>query len=243
MLKIISKYFVSFLLFSILGIISIDSLLLPFLTKKGNEIYLPDVRSLDITEAEKILDKFNLKIHYVKYNEIYKEGEVINTSPRAFTKVKLGRDIKISIASAKKDFIMENFIDKSYRSTKLLLDRNDIIIDTTIYEYNDKTIKDNIIYHYPKSVKKIMDNTLLTFIIIKVTRPDYYRVPDLINLGLSSALKKIAESGLLVGKIEYEYDSNWLNNTVLEQNPTENQIVTTPREINLIISKDTTDNE
>ena len=43
--------------------------------------------------------------------------------------------------------------------------------------------------------------------------------------------------------IEYEYVDTLLDNTVLEQNPTEDQIVTTPREINLIISKDTTNNE
>ena len=35
MLKVIFKYFISFLLFSILAIITIDSLLLPFLTKKN----------------------------------------------------------------------------------------------------------------------------------------------------------------------------------------------------------------
>ena len=105
------------------------------------------------------------------------------------------------------------------------------------------TIKDNIIYHYPKVGKKITDNTRLTFIISRGTRPDYYRVPNLINLGLNSALKKIAESGLLVGRMEYEYVDTLLDNTVLEQNPTENQIVTTPREIDLIISKDTTNNE
>ena len=49
---------------------------LVFLTKQNNEIYLPDVRSLDITEAENILDKFNLKIYcgfFFNHDSIYRK--------------------------------------------------------------------------------------------------------------------------------------------------------------------------
>ena len=235
--KILFKYFVSFLLFSILAIIAIDTLLLPLLTKK-NEIYLPDVRSLNIDEAKEILDKFNLNIHYTKYDENYKDGEVIGMSPRRFTKVKIGRDIKISVASAKKDFIMENFIDKSYRSTKILLDRNNIIIDTIIYEYSEKIKKNNIMYHYPKKGKKVTKDIRLTLIVSAGIPPDYYIVPNLINLSLNSALKKIAQSGLLVGIKEYEYVDTLLNNTVIYQDQPAYKRLSMPFEINLTISKD-----
>tara|TARA_Y100001970_G_scaffold122493_2_gene151859 strand:+ start:28883 stop:29611 length:729 start_codon:yes stop_codon:yes gene_type:complete len=239
----IFKYSVSFLLIFILSIIVLDFLILPTLTKRGNELYLPDVRSMHISEAEKKLEKFNLKVHYMKYNPSYKKDEVIATSPRPFTKVKIGRDIKISIASAKQDFIMDDFINKSYRSTKLLLDRNNILIDTTIYEYNENIIKDNIIYHYPKSGKKITDSTPITLVVSSGNPPDYYRVPDLINKTLNNAIEEIAKAGLLLGKVRYEYDSRLLNNTVLEQDPPKNKKLSIPLEINLIISKDTTENE
>tara|TARA_B100000579_G_C22843464_1_gene862956 strand:+ start:690 stop:1418 length:729 start_codon:yes stop_codon:yes gene_type:complete len=238
MSKTIFRYIISFILFSSLSIIFIDIALLPFLTKKGNEIYLPDVKSMNIEDAKSILKDFNLKIHYKKYNIEYKEDEVIDTSPRAFTKVKKGREIKISLASAKKDFIMEDFIDKSYRNTKLLLDRNNIIIDTTIYEYSEKIKKDNIIYHYPKSGKKVEDNTKLTLIVSSGNPPDYYIVPNLINLSLNSALKKIAESGLLVGNKRYEYIDTLLNNTIIYQDQPAYKRLSMPLEINLTISKD-----
>ena len=239
----IFKYSISFLIVSILSIIAVDSLILPVLAKRGNELYLPNVESMNIKEAEKNLEKFNLKVHYMKYNPSYKENEVISTSPRPFTKVKIGRDIKVSVASAKQDFIMDDFINESYRSTKLLLDRNSILIDTTIYEYNENIIKDNIIYHYPRSGKKITDDTPITLVISSGNPPDYYRVPDLVNKTLNNAMEEIAKAGLLLGKIRYEYNSRLLNNTVLEQNPPKNKKLSIPLEINLIISKDTTENE
>ena len=238
MRKTIFRYIIFFILFSAISIIFVDLVLLPFLTKKGNEIYLPDVKYMNIEEAKVLLKDFNLKIYYKKYNEEFNEDDVIDTSPRAFTKVKKGREIKISLAPAKKDFIMDDFIDKSYRNTKLLLDRNNIIIDTTIYEYSEKIKKDNIIYHYPKKGKKIGDNTKLTLIVSSGNPPDYYIVPNLINLSLNSALKKIAESGLLVGNKRYEYIDTLLNNTIIYQDQPAYKRLSMPLEINLTISRD-----
>ena len=44
--------------------------------------------------------------------------------------------------------------------------------------------------------------------------PDYYIVPDLINLSFNKGKIKISESGLLLGKISYEYVDTLLNNTI-----------------------------
>ena len=154
MINYISKYFISFLIVGIISILTIDFIVLPSITQKKNEVFLPDVRLADIEEAKEILKDFNLSVFYVDNNKNYKEGHVIETSPRSFSKVKKGRDVKIIVSAAKEDFIMGDYIDKSYRTVKLQFDRNNIIIDTTIYEYNESIKKDNIIFHYPKKGKK-----------------------------------------------------------------------------------------
>ena len=70
-----------------------------------------------------------------------------------FQKVKKGRNVKIIVSAAKEDFIMGDYIDKSYRSVKLQFDRNNIIIDTTIYEYNE-SIKRQYNISLPKKREK-----------------------------------------------------------------------------------------
>ena len=60
----------------------------------------------------------------------------------------------------------------------------------------------------------------------------------MINLSLNSALKKIAESGLLLGRKEYEYIDTLLNNTIIYQDQPAYKRLSMPLEINLTISKD-----
>ena len=52
------------------------------------------------------------------------------------------------------------------------------------------------------------------------------------------AKKRISKSGLILGKLRYEFDQNYLNNTVLEQSHPANKRLSFPAEIDLILSTD-----
>ena len=66
------------------------------------------------------------------------------------------------------------------------LDRNNILIDTTIYEYNENIIKDNIIYHYPRSGKKITSEQIATL----TNLAEDYSVSELVDNCLAKNKKK-----------------------------------------------------
>ena len=237
--KVIFKYIFSFILIGSIFLIIINFIILPLIANKNKEIYIPDVKGLHINEATKILDKFSIKTFYIDYIEGYNIGEVLSTSPRAFTKVKEGRELKITVIAAKEDIIINNFINNSLRSAELYFDRNNIPIDTVIYEYNEKYKNNIIITQYPKEGNKITDETKITLVVSLGMPPDYYIVPDLINLSLNKGKVKINESGLLIGNIHYEYVDTLLNNTIIQQDQPAYKRLSMPLEINLTISKDT----
>ena len=54
MINYIAKYFISFLIVGIISILTIDFIVLPSITQKKNEVFLPDVRLTDIEEAKEI---------------------------------------------------------------------------------------------------------------------------------------------------------------------------------------------
>tara|TARA_Y100000590_G_C15687591_1_gene1002199 strand:+ start:748 stop:1476 length:729 start_codon:yes stop_codon:yes gene_type:complete len=238
MIKFLYRYIAAFIFWFIVIIFFINFIILPFLANQRQELYLPDVRGIDIEEAKEVLNNFNLKIFYSKYKDGYIPNEVISTSPRAYTKVKSGRDIKLTLAGYKDDIILDNFINLSYRSTLLKLSRLNLEIDTTIFEYSEKVGKDNIIDQYPKAGKKINDDTKIILIVSQGNPPDYYIVPDLINMSLNKGINKILSSGLLVGSKRYEYVDTLLNNTIIQQDQPPYKKLSMPMEINLIISKD-----
>ena len=244
-MKFLVKYIISFAATGLLLLLIMATIVLPYITKKNDTIYLPDVRNLNIVKAEKILsDKnFNIEIVQSNFNENYLPNEVVAMIPRAYTKVKTGRTIKLKIAGDKEDIILDDFFNKSLRNTKIVLDQNNIFIDTLIYEYNTKVAKDYIIDQYPKKNQLIESFDKITLIVSMGTPPDYYTVPNLININFKKAKDILAKSGLILGKVNYEYTDDFLNNTILEQSLTPEMRLSFPHKIDLIISTDRMKNE
>ena len=185
----------------------------------------------------------NIEIINSSYTDKFKPNDVINMIPRAFSKVKKGRTIKLKIAGQKENVLMDNLVGKSLRNAKIQIDRKQLLIDTLIYEYNINVPKNNIIDQYPKHGKSLNSFDDISLIVSLGIPPDYYIVPHLINKNLTRAKEIIAKSGLILGNITYEFNDQYLNNTVLEQDLTENMRLSFPSIINLIVSTDRINNE
>ena len=226
--------------FGIIGLISLDRIVLPLITNYNKAIYLPDLTSIDFRIAQKRLDSLDLgyKIIMHEYDDLYKPYSIIEMSPRPFTKLKTGRIIKLTVADEKKDIILDDYSDKSLRSVKLQLNRDNLKIDTLIYEYNESVKKDFIISQYPRTGKMLKSGDMLTLIVSQGPPPNYYITPNLINMSLKKAKEMISKAGLVLGNITYEYNTKYLNNTVLEQNKTPGMRLSFPAKIDLIISTD-----
>ena len=237
MIKGIFKFTVTLIINSLFILLIFDFIIMPSFINKKDEIYLPDVKGEYIDDAKLLLDDFKVIIYYIKHLEKYKAGTVINQSPRAFTKIKKDREVKLTVVSDKEDVIIEDFYNQSLRSVQLKLDRQNIIIDTLIYEFNEFVDKNNIINQFPDKGSKL-DNEMITLIISLGKPPDYYVVPDLINISYNKAKELVSNSGLLIGEIKYEYVDTLLNNTVIYQDHPAYKRLSMPLKINLIISTD-----
>lgn len=236
----IYKYFISLILFAILGLFLLDNVFLSLYVNKNKDIYLPDVRYVDSLIAAKQLEElgFEVEILFSDYNPENIPGNVIKISPRPFSKLKSGRIIKLTVASDKNDIILDDFTNISLRNAELILKRLDLKIDTLLYEYNNDIKKNHIIGQFPKPSKLLKSNDLVTFIISQGKAPNYYVTPNLINLNIYKAKEKISRAGLILGNIKYEYSKDYLNNTVLEQDKTPGMKLSFPARINIIVSTD-----
>ncbi len=239
MKKLLSYIFI-LLIIAIFGLITLNSIVLPLIVNTNKSIYLPDFRNIDYRIGKQKLDSlgFVTNIIFKDFNDKQIPFTIIETSPKPFTKLKSGRIIKLIVAGDKKDIILESFIDKSIRNTYLELNRMSIEIDTLIYEYNNEIAKDYIISQYPKAGKLIKSGDEIVFIVSQGQAPNYYMTPNLINMNLLRAKETISKAGLLMGNIEYEFNTKYLNNTVLEQSKTSGMKLSFPAKIDLIVSKD-----
>lgn len=217
--------------------------MLPIYVGYNNEHYLPDLRGKYKDYATKELEYLGFVVDPIdkQFSDDHIPGTVINMSPRAFTKVKEGRIIKLTIASHRKDVFIIDFIDMTLRNAKLELERLGLELDTVMYEFNIDYEEDKITYQSPKPPHLVRPGTKVVFMVSKGNPPDYYKVPDLVNLSLKRAEQLLNQAGLHLGDIEYEYQPSYISNTVLEQNLTAGMRVSFPTRVNLTISTDKKD--
>lgn len=243
MFKTLFKYIFFFIIQGLIFLFIIDFILLPFIANDNEELYLTDVRGMHIDEAVKELDKFEIELFNQRYTKGMIPGHVTTMSPHPFTLVKEGKVIKLTIINNPEIIVIDNYKNKSYRDMQLKLDRKSVEIDTIIYEYSNKIKKGFIIDHYPKENDTLIFNQKLTLVVSQGKHPNYYVVPNVINLSFSNAKERISRSGFLVGDITYEYNEKYLYNTVLEQSHPPNKRLSFPDKINLILSTDKENNK
>ena len=239
------KYLLTFSSMCLIGILLLDYVILPNYVGYNNEHYLPDLRGEYVEKADYQLRSLGFKTDFVNvpYSNNYSPGTVIKMHPRAFTKVKEGRSINLTVAGKMIDIIIPNFINSSLRNAKLEIHRKGLGIDTIIYEY-DNTVKDGkITFQLPRSGKVVKSFTNMTLGVSRGVPPDYYIVPDVVNLSLRRAQEEITKTGLRLGDINYEFQPELLNNTVIEQNMTPGMRVSFPASIHLLVSIDTHPNK
>ena len=238
------KYLIALIFFSLSGIVILDYFILPNYVGYNNEHYLPDVRGEYLEKATYQLRslRFNTKPILIPYSESHTPGTVIKMFPRAFTKVKEGRTIDLTVAGKDEDIEIPDISNLSLRNAKLTLTKLGLGIDTIIYEY-DNVISDGYIsFQLPRKGQTVKSSTNMTLGVSRGAPPDYYIIPDIVNYSLTRARKSIINEGLRVGEITYEFQPDLVPNTVIEQNMTAGMRVSFPASINLLISTDKQEN-
>ena len=178
------KYIITSIIFSLSGIIILDYILLPNYVGYNNEHYLPDLRGVYSENANYQLKSmgFRSEIITVPYSKDNTPGTVVKMFPRAFTKVKEGRTISLTIAGNIQSIQIPYLVNKTLRNAKLNLAKLGIGIDTIIYEYDNLIDNGNITFQVPDSGKIVSSATFITIGVSKGSPPDYYIVPNLINI-------------------------------------------------------------
>ena len=234
------KYLIATIIFLLSGILLLDYIILPNYVGYNNEHYLPDVRFEYREKAVYQLRAlgFNTQEILIPFSDTNTPGTVIKMFPRAFTKVKEGITIDLTIAGKDEDIIIPDISNSTLRNAKLIIGKLGLGIDTTIYEY-DNIIPDGFItFQHPKKDKTVKSSTNMTLGVSKGPPPDYYIIPDVVNFSLHRARKIIIDKGLRVGFLNYEFQPDLVPNTVIEQNMTAGMRVSFPASINLLITTD-----
>lgn len=224
---------------SVSGIWIIDHLVMPQIVGVNRDIVeVPKVIGMDIEKAREKFFSVGLltEIRSKEYDNQIPVQSVISQFPDVGEKVKKGRKIAVVVSKGKEIAVIPDVRNLSERQARMVLKKNGFTLGNVVKSFSDDKPVDVIIDAFPKSGTTVSREIEVDLYVSKGPRPTHAEAPNLVGESIGSAKKKIEESGLVVGKINYQNNPSLLPGTVISQSVAPGSKVPLDSKVNIVVS-------
>ncbi|RKY64432.1 MAG: hypothetical protein DRP99_02135 [Candidatus Latescibacterota bacterium] len=202
---------------ALLGMLTLDLVVLPVITKHGRSLEVPDVTDRPLEEARKILSEkgFRVRIEEERYDPYVPKGCIISQRPEPFSKAKLGRRIYLVVSKGRPLREVVDVCGVSVRQAKLRLEQAGLRLGE-MKEVPSSVPKGVVIGQAPKAGTEVPEGTRVDLIVSSGLGPK--RMPDLVGMPLEEAEEVLEREGLPFRVVQVP-DTTYLPGTVLRQEP------------------------
>lgn len=200
-----------------------DRVIMPYVTRSGHTIALPDFTGLTLAEAESLAHIRGLEVSRVdlRSDPHWNEGVVIDQLPAPGSQVKLGRGVALMVNRYAQHKIMPNLVGRSPEEAKLIMES---LIPNhrpprITYRYSELVPAGVICEQVPPSGKTIEGDVPISLVISLGAKPTRMVVPNLIGQHISQVGLSLAQYGLVMGEVSRKEDVHYPEGTVVAQNP------------------------
>jgi beta-lactam-binding protein with PASTA domain len=180
-------------------------------TQHGVEVEVEDIRGMVVAEAEPILQANNLRLIVVDstYSDKVPFGTIVEQDPKPNSHAKHGRAVYVTInATTKRQIIMPNLQDLSYRQAETTLRGLGIIVDS-VYEYEPSEFRDLVldIRMDTASIQpgdKIAVGSKVRLVVGYGKGTEQVDVPTVVGLTLRDARSLLLSKRLTIGAVSYD---------------------------------------
>ncbi len=216
-----------------------DKMIMPWYVDLGEEMTMPDIVEKMAPEAKSELEKHGFNVIFADsvYDSNYPQGAIVEQMPVAYSTVKKGRNVYLTVSIGEKPIEMPNLISESPRNAELKLKALGLKLRSFRYDFSDFYPEGAVIgQSYPPG-QSINRNAEITLIVSLGEKPTKKTIPNLIGKSLNAARQQLRQLGISIRNIDYEESETYLPQTVLKQDPAAGKVLTEENYIDLIISK------
>ena len=235
------KYLVRTGVFLAVGLflyIILNDLVMPIITRHGQEFPLPNIVGMTVDQAAPVLKEADIVLEVMsqQYHPDKPTGTILSQLPTGGTMVKSGRAIKVVTSLGTKDVIVPGVSFCSIRQAEGKLDAVGLRLGSIKWEYSDSVPQKAVIFSFPESLTVVPYGSPINFMVSRGPRPTTVTVPRLVGKSLDEAMKILDEKGLLLGEVKRVVDERYLPETVLEQSQEAGTELMTGEAIDLVVS-------
>ena len=177
-------------------------------TQHGVEVEVADVRGMVEAEAKPILEAQGLELVIIDstYTDKVPFGTIVEQDPKPASHAKHGRSVYVTInATTKRQVVMPNLQDMSYRQAETTLRGMGLKVDT-IYDYEPSAFRDLVLDVKCKGVsvkpgEKIPIGTKVRLVVGYGRGTEQVEVPSVIGMTLQEARSMLLSHRLTVGAV------------------------------------------
>jgi serine/threonine-protein kinase len=217
---------------------TVDAIVMPMVTRHGDEFPLPDFTGQKYIEAEVRLNDLDLKYEEAsqEYSPGAEAGVILHQFPIAGTKVKSGRTIKFVTSLGKKMVAIPTLAGESVRQAMLDLETAGLDLGEIAWAFSDTLPERVVVFSYPAAGSEIPLGSPVNLMVNRGRASNFTYMPKVIGLTMDEGTKRITDKSLKVGVVTYRVDENYLPETVLEQSEPEGTELDVGTEIDLVVS-------
>lgn len=243
MVKVLSREIFLFLACVIftgtVSLVLLDMVIMPYFTRKGQQVEVPNVLDLTPVQASRKLARFGLrlKLQDPRWDSSIPEGHILLQNPAAFSRVKQNRTIYAVPSLGNRLHQVPDLRGRSLREARLWVQQSNLEIGEITEEESEKVKDGLVISQWPPPDKKVGVATLVSLVISNGPTRTTVQLPDLVGISLNLAKKTLASIGILANEIRYEFSTAYPPNIIILQIPGSGQKVKRGTGIRLIVSK------
>lgn len=221
------------------GLILLDSWIMPKYVRKGQQIEVPDIVDQTPAQARTQLSRkgLRLKLREPRWDTDIPKGQIIMQYPIANARVKQGRTVFAVPSKGRRSFTVPNLVKKPLRQATLLAQQAGVTVGEIHEEPSGDIAEGQVIRHEPPAGARVAGGTEVILFVSDGPPGEIIPMSDLVGMSVREARRQLEALGLRVGKIRYEFTTAYEPNVVIRQVPSDTSEVRQGSRVELVISK------
>lgn len=206
-----------------------DRVIMPFVTRAGAEITVPDLRHMSISDADSVCQLTGIEIVNEKkrLDDRYPPGVVLDQYPPAGSIVKSGRRMELVISERSALIPCPDVVGRSPREAVIMADSTglNVDLDGITYSHSDKVPEGVVLAQNPSPLTGLTRGSVIRITVSLGDKPIQSVVPDLVGRNISDVRFQLAKQSLRLGRIERYPDRTLPVGSIMSQYPEAGSIV------------------
>ena len=227
----------TFFLLILILFVAGDTFVLPWYVE-SEEVAVPDLVGKNKDVAISILKGLGLNpiIEGPRYDEKFEKDNVIYHNPRAGVKVKLNRRVYLFISGGDPLIKMPKLVGKTFRDAKVTVERLGLELGE-IEDVRSELPAKTIIEQNIEVGENLPKGTIINLKVSVGPKVGMIRVPNLLGKSIKEAESILRGYSLKFGRKIYINSPNLLPNTIIDQYPSENKLLSYGDSVDVTITQ------